>query len=42
MEKYTNNTVFFWSLKLINLRMRLGTNFFNITLKKLVLSVISN
>ena len=29
-----------WSLKLINLRRRLCTNFFNIMLKKLVLSLI--
>ena len=29
-----------WSLKQINLRMRIGTNFFNIMLKKLVLSLI--
>ena len=31
-----------WSLKLINLGMRLSTNFFNVMLKKLVLNLISN
>ena len=29
-----------WSLKLIILRMRIGTNFFNIMIKELVLSLI--